>query len=323
MERLGIESKSLLSLDVPTRWNSTYLILDTAFEKVFLRMDSKDDSYSSYFFNKENSGGLGSPCGVDFQNCRTFVGFLKLFYNATKKFSGSLYVTSNTFFDEMFVIHENIANLIKSQNHLSKNIATKMEAKFERSTREKGIKLINFCMFVVLDPREKMRFLKFSFSEIHGDEVANEMVELVRDTMDRLYDDYSMADSPNVVVPSESERTHMEGDTIGCSDPYAMVNSRHERFLEAKKSTGCSNEIEKYLAENCESRKDVKFEILGWWKANSNRYQVLSKMARDVLAVPISTIASELAFSTRGHILDPFQSSLSPLTVQNLVYAQN
>ena len=62
--------------------------------------------------------------------------------------------------------------------------------------------------------------------------------------MDRLYDDYSMVDSPNVVVPSESEMTHMKGDTIGCNDPYVIVNSRYERFLEAEKSIGCSNEIE-------------------------------------------------------------------------------
>ena len=57
MERLGIESKSLLCLDVPTRWNSTYLMLETAqkFEKVFMRMDFENDNYSSYFMNKENS----------------------------------------------------------------------------------------------------------------------------------------------------------------------------------------------------------------------------------------------------------------------------
>jgi len=81
-------------------------MLDTVekFEKVFLRMDFKDNSYSSYLMKNENSGSLGSSSGVNFQNCRTFMGFLKLFYNATKKFSGSLYVTSNTFFDEMFVI---------------------------------------------------------------------------------------------------------------------------------------------------------------------------------------------------------------------------
>ena len=66
-----------------------------------------------------------------------------------------------------------------------------------------------------------------------------------------------------MVVPSGSERIHIEGDIIGCTDPYAMVNSRHERFLEAKKSIGCSNKIGKYLAKNCESRRDMKFEILG------------------------------------------------------------
>ena len=192
METLGIESKCLLCLDVLTRWNSTYLMLDIAerFEKVFLRMDFEDDSYSLYFMNKESSGGLGSPSGVDFQNCRTFASFLKLFYNATKKFSFSLYVTSNTFFDEMFVIQKNIAHLIKSQNQLLKNMTTKMEAKFEKYWG-KGDK-INYLLYMVmvLDPRKKMRFLNFSLSEMYGDEMADEMIDLVRKTLDRLYDYY-------------------------------------------------------------------------------------------------------------------------------------
>ena len=141
--------------------------------------------------------------------------------------------------------------------------------------------------------------------------MADEMIELVRGTLVKLYDYYSCIDSPNVLELSGSERTHIEGESIGCSDPYEMVNSRFERFLKAKQSIGCSNEIDKYLAENCESRRgDVKCEILGWWKANSDRYQVLSKLARDVLAVPVSTVGSESAFSTGGRILDPFRSSL-------------
>ena len=78
------------------------------------------------------------------------------------------------------------------------------------------------------------------------------------------------------------------------------------------------------MTENYESRRgDVKFEILGWWKVNSNRYQVLFKLANDVLVVPVSTVTSESAFSNRGCILDPFRSSLSPLMVQNLVCAQD
>ena len=154
--------------------------------------------------------------------------------------------------------------------------------------------------------------------------MADEMVELVKDSLVKLYDYYSCVDSPNVQVPSGSERIHIEGESIGCRDPYAMVNFRFERFLEAEQSIGCSNEFDKYLTENCESRsRDVKFQILRWWKVNSNRYQVLSKLAKDVLAIPVSTIASESVFSIGGRILDPFRSSLSPLMVQNLVCAQD
>ena len=133
MERLGMESKSLLCLDAPTKWNSTYLMLETAakFEKVFLRMDFEDDGYSSYFRTKEDRGGLGSPCMSDFQNYSAFVTFLRLFYNATKKFSSSLYVTLNAFFDEIFVIQECISHLVKSQT-LLKNTATNMQTKFEK-----------------------------------------------------------------------------------------------------------------------------------------------------------------------------------------------
>ena len=50
---------------------------------------------------------------------------------------------------------------------------------------------------------------------------------------------------------------------------------------------------------------------------------MLSKMAGDVLAIPIFMVASKSAFSIGGRILDPFQSLLSPLMIQNLVCAQS
>ena len=149
MERVGMESKSLLSLDVPTRWNSTYIMLETAenFEKAFLRMDFEDDGYSLYFRTKEDSDSLVSLCMTDFQNCRAFVTFLRLFYNATKKFYVSLYITSNAFYDEIFVIQESISNLVKSQNTLLKSTATNMQLSL-RSVGGKRRKLILFCMWL-------------------------------------------------------------------------------------------------------------------------------------------------------------------------------
>lgn len=46
-------------------------------------------------------------------------------------------------------------------------------------------------------------------------------------------------------------------------------------------------------------------------------------MARDILAVPISTVASESTFSTSGRVLDNFRSSLSPKMVEALICTQD
>ncbi|KAG4924029.1 Putative AC transposase [Glycine soja] len=46
-------------------------------------------------------------------------------------------------------------------------------------------------------------------------------------------------------------------------------------------------------------------------------------MARVVLAIPVSTIASESSFSARGRILNPYQTSLTPRMVQVLVCMQD
>jgi hypothetical protein len=87
----------------------------------------------------------------------------------------------------------------------------------------------------------------------------------------------------------------------------------------SKESKENKSEVEKYLAEPCEDDDNSSFDILLWWKTNTTRYSILSSIARDVLAIPISTVASESTFSTGGRILDPFRSSLSPKIVQALV----
>jgi hypothetical protein len=46
-------------------------------------------------------------------------------------------------------------------------------------------------------------------------------------------------------------------------------------------------------------------------------------MARDVLAIPISTVAAESAFSTSGCILDDFCTSLTPFILECLVCTQD
>jgi hypothetical protein len=68
---------------------------------------------------------------------------------------------------------------------------------------------------------------------------------------------------------------------------------------------------------------NAKFDILNWWKVNSSKFPILAKIARDVLVIPITTVALESAFSIGGRVLDHFRSSLAPRTVEALVCSQN
>ncbi|KAK9714313.1 hypothetical protein RND81_06G085700 [Saponaria officinalis] len=83
-----------------------------------------------------------------------------------------------------------------------------------------------------------------------------------------------------------------------------------------------NTELEKYLEDARESR-EPSFNILQWWKDNQRRYHILVKMARDVLDIPVSTVASESAFSMGGKVLDSFRTSLSPRMIKTLICAQD
>ena len=101
------------------------------------------------------------------------------------------------------------------------------------------------------------------------------------------------------------------------------------RFLQQQMDIGIGgskrkSELDLYLSEsNLEETDDGRFDLLRWWKLNSERLPVLSSMARDVLAIPMSTVASESAFSTSRTVLDCFRSCLTPSLVQALICTQD
>ena len=100
-------------------------------------MEDEDSNYRVYFIDKDECRNSGTLCGgplneEDWKNCKSLVKFLKLFYDATKRFSGSMYVTSNAFFDDIFVIQTNFDQLIRSHDYIFSSMARNMKRKFER-----------------------------------------------------------------------------------------------------------------------------------------------------------------------------------------------
>ena len=86
-------------------------------------------------------------------NVRMFCNFLRLFYEVTLRFSGSLFVTSNTYFCELVGIQNELHRLCGIDGDpLLKEMAQSMKEKYEKYLGD--IKNMNLMMFiaVVLDP---------------------------------------------------------------------------------------------------------------------------------------------------------------------------
>uniref|UniRef100_A0A2N9GYS7 BED-type domain-containing protein n=1 Tax=Fagus sylvatica TaxID=28930 RepID=A0A2N9GYS7_FAGSY len=77
------------------------------------------------------------------------------------------------------------------------------------------------------------------------------------------------------------------------------------------------------LVEFSFSRKSMEFDVLGWWKLNKMKYPTLSKMARDILSIPVSTAGSDSVFDTTSKEMDRYRSSLRPETVEALICAKD
>ncbi|KAL6191654.1 hypothetical protein ACLB2K_038044 [Fragaria x ananassa] len=146
-------------------------------------------------------------------------------------------------------------------------------------------------------------------TEGSGDEV--EVVQPSLETMERSVGE----GSNNTPTPS----VQPEG-VLG--KRAAMLKSWNKQ-LEAE-AVIVGGEVDRYLLDPIENPKDrEKWSILDWWRCNGSKYPNLQAVARDVLAIQVSTVASESSFSTGKRVIDPHRSSLTPRTVEALICLQN
>ena len=67
-------------------------------------------------------------------------------------------------------------------------------------------------------------------------------------------------------------------------------------------------EFDHFIDEGVLKRSE-DFDILGWWKSNGLKYPTLQRIAKDILAIYVTTVVSESTFSTSGRLLSPHHSN--------------
>ncbi|XP_047079781.1 zinc finger BED domain-containing protein RICESLEEPER 2-like [Lolium rigidum] len=78
-------------------------------------------------------------------------------------------------------------------------------------------------------------------------------------------------------------------------------------------------EIEHYLSDDVVPYTET-FNVLDWWKVAGTRYPTLRKVAKDIFAIPITSVASESAFSTSGRIVNEHRSRLTSHMLEMLIW---
>ncbi|CAL2264453.1 unnamed protein product [Prunus armeniaca] len=275
--KMRMDGMTNVPMDVVTRWNSTYKMIDCAFKYklVFNRMVTENVAFQAYFeeIDKDEMKRVGPPSNEDWEKSISFVHFLKKFYDTTLKLSATKTVTSNIIFHELVC--------------LQVEIELKMSDPGDPVLQRVASSMVNKMIFValVLDPRFKLQMLKISFQNLKAEEnKIDEVVCEVRTCLLNLYNEYRGADGLVSQPMNEGEDENVGNDLEGYDDVQTKI-----------------------------------FKLLNWWKCNESRYPILSKIAKDIFAIPSSTVASENAFSLGKRIVDPFRSSLTPKMVEALV----
>jgi hypothetical protein len=92
-----------------------------------------------------------------------------------------------------------------------------------------------------------------------------------------------------------------------------MQSALASRLAEDADDDDPRKELRAYLESPLEPFRTLSDSgVIVWWRDHSVIYPTVSKMARDYLAIPASSTASERQFSSGRHIGTDFRNRLSP-----------
>ncbi|XP_020985787.1 zinc finger BED domain-containing protein RICESLEEPER 2-like [Arachis duranensis] len=128
-----------LHLDVTTRWNSTYIMLESAIKcrKAFEYLKATDHAYK-YCLSVDECGRAERICE-----------FLYPFYETTNLISGTSYPTSNLYFLQVYHIQCVLMESLRSEDELLRSMGEKMMNKFKKYWEKYSVIL---AFGAILDP---------------------------------------------------------------------------------------------------------------------------------------------------------------------------
>ncbi|KAK7294071.1 hypothetical protein RJT34_16954 [Clitoria ternatea] len=313
-QQLQVPSMMDLSIDDQCKWDTTYRMLVAACElkEVFACLDTTDADYR-----------MTLTMG-DWKRVETLCTYLKYLYDAAKILTQQLYPTSNFLFPEVSKIQGELIHAAFSQDPFISSLILPLHEIFDPYWRESCLVL---AIAVAMDPRHKMKLVEFTFTEMFG-ENAVQWIRIVEDGLRELFIEYDSQKfhftpingnvGDDIMIRESCQEGSIEGslfvDEDALSDYEFYISDFTDDFQ-------FKSELDEYLEEPLLSGEE--FDILSWWRVNGFKYPTLSRIASDILSIPVSTLSADSVFDTEIRKMDSYRSSLAPLTLEALICSKD
>ncbi|XP_044427106.1 zinc finger BED domain-containing protein RICESLEEPER 2 [Triticum aestivum] len=218
------------------------------------------------------------------------------------------------FFPKVITIRLAIRKWGKSDIELIQKMSEEMKDKFEKYWKD-----IHGLMSVatVLDPRYKLHILNALYGPLDGRVHAATEIEKVKKLLNELVKQYKDE------VEGEDTRDVSLTELVGEEDEAMKLYDMYLSSRPTVPSSSIHTELDLYLEEaSFLKNRTEQFDIINWWKVSGSRFPTLQKLARDILPIPITSVASECAFSTSGRVLSAHRSRLTPNVAEALMCMQ-
>uniref|UniRef100_A0A7C9A9N4 hAT-like transposase RNase-H fold domain-containing protein n=1 Tax=Opuntia streptacantha TaxID=393608 RepID=A0A7C9A9N4_OPUST len=249
---LRIQATKKIHLDCKTRWNSTYLMLDSAlpYKANFERLKRMNARLN-----------FSLPNADDWKFAEMICEKLKIFYDVTLLISGRNYPTANLLFRLICEIKLNLESWANSDVEIISGMTYRMIAKFDKYWSEMNGLL---AIASILDPRNKLDCVDFYFKKIYRVEASREIQRITSLLYDLLVEyvdkriETPITEDPIVSTPLSTSDSlfSQKGPSEGnCQDRYVAHKKTKKRRVNLK------SELDHYLEEDV--MPDIKqFDIL-------------------------------------------------------------
>ncbi|GES82755.1 zinc finger BED domain-containing protein RICESLEEPER 2-like [Rhizophagus clarus] len=268
--------------DVPTRWNSTYDMIERALKlkEAFTFTAASDKDLKDCVITDDNWNQL-----------ELIKGFLELFKETTVMMSSSKYSTLSAtipLYNELITHTEEY--LESEEPAISNDFLKKVVGDCNRKLLEYYNKINNACLIAtILDPRFKMSYYEQNKWE-------NELINDVRNKFLDVYNNLYSSSKPQSLNPDDHK------------------NSLSQRLF---KHQHVNNEIDEFQLYNLLPVSPPDTDPLEFWKINESQYPRLANMVRDYLAsIPSTSVPSEQCFSAGKYLITDTRNRLAEKTVR-------